>query len=498
MQEADRRKDEFLAMLAHELRNPLAPIQNAVQVLKMQGQRSEVRGQRSEAGEDRALLTSDLRPLTSLETSEVYSPAKARHLIDVIDRQVRHMTRLVDDLLDVSRISRGKITLKCKELDLAAVVDQAVKSCRSLITARKHTLDVALPDRPVRVAADPARLVQIVANLLNNAAKYTNEGGRIWLTVEVSKGQKAEGSWQKAVGSWQNAAGSKQMAVGSELMAADCQLPTADCQQAVIRVRDTGIGIPPEMLPKVFDLFTQVNPSMDRAQGGLGIGLTLVRQILEMHGGRVEAYSDGPGRGSEFVVYLPALAEAGIEDRGSRIEDGSEPDREPRSSILHPPSSIPHPPSSILHPPSSILHPPSPVAGERGRGEGGRRILVVDDNVDNADILAMLLRALGHEVHTAYDGPAALETARTWRPEVVLLDIGLPRMTGLEVARRIREDLGLKNVLLAAMTGYGQEEDKRRSLEAGFNAHLVKPVELEVLQALLAQAASAECCRTGT
>jgi PAS domain S-box-containing protein len=366
--EADQRKNEFLAMLAHELRNPLAPIRNALQVMRLLGPPDE-----------------------RLQWSR-----------EMIERQVGQLTRLVDDLLDVSRITRGQINLKLEPVDLAAVLTQVVEDSRPLIEERRHTLELSLPAKPVRVEGDLTRLVQVFSNLVNNAAKYTNEGGRIWLTLQQED------------------------------------------EKAVIRVKDNGIGMLPETLPKVFELFTQVNRGLDRSQGGLGIGLTLVRRLVEVLGGTVKAFSKGLGHGSEFVVHLPALVQNTAEAApGTRLEHGA---------------SIPP-----------------------------RRVLVVDDKVDNAESLAFLLRLNLHEVRTAYDGQEALEAARDWRPEVILLDIGLPHLDGLEVARRLRHDLGMKEVLLVAMTGYGQEEDKRRSQEAGFNAHLVKPVDLDTLRTLLAE-----------
>jgi PAS domain S-box-containing protein len=370
--EANRRKDEFLAMLAHELRNPLAPIRNAVQILRIQG------------STDPNLLW-------------------AR---DIIDRNVSQMVRLVDDLLDVSRITRGKIRLQMESLNMAAVVEQAVEISRPVIDARRHQLSVSLPDEPIQVKGDSARLAQVAANLLNNAAKYTDEGGQIWLTLE------------------------------------------SENHCAVLRVRDTGVGLPQEMREEVFGLFTQVDRSSDRAQGGLGIGLTLVRRLVEMHGGRVEAFSEGPGQGSEFVVWLPILAEA----------PAPEPSRSASRS--------------------------QPV------GRAQRKILAVDDNLDAANTMAMLLRILGHDVRTAHDGSSAMEAAQAWRPDIVLLDIGLPGMDGYEVARRLRAIPDLRACILVAVTGYGQEEDRRRSANAGFDHHLVKPVDPQALTELLAECAS--------
>jgi CheY-like chemotaxis protein/two-component sensor histidine kinase len=321
----------------------------------------------------------------------------------VIERQVQHLTRLVDDLLDVSRLTRGKITLQKEPVEVATVIAQAVETSRPLIDSRRHELAVTLPRESLQVEADATRLAQVVSNLLNNAAKYTKEGGHIGLTVEPRPGE------------------------------------------AVVRVRDDGVGIPAELLSQVFDLFTQGDHSLARSEGGLGIGLTLVKSLVEMHGGSVEARSDGPGKGSEFVVNLPTL--------------GREPVLVAKGGEGGPSSS-----------------PPSP----------SRSILVVDDNVDAAESLSMMLRAWGHEVRTTHDGLAALNAAEQVRPEVILLDIGLPRMDGYEVARRLRERTGMRDVLLVALTGYGQEEDRRRAKEAGFDAHLTKPANPTSLQQLLA------------
>jgi PAS domain S-box-containing protein len=367
LKEADRRKDEFLAMLAHELRNPLAPIRNAVEVFRLLGPADP-----------------------DLEWAR-----------DMIGRQVQQLTRLVDDLLDVSRITRGKIALRKEPVDLAAVVARAVETSRPLLDARGHELTLDLPREPLRVEADATRLAQVVSNLLNNAARYTEEGGHIRLSVEPGRGE------------------------------------------AVVRVRDDGMGIPAELLPQVFELFTQGDRSLARSEGGLGIGLTLVKRLVELHGGRVEARSAGPGRGSEFIVRLRTLAPQPKRD----MEDGGRG-------------------------PSEV--PPRP-----------RRVLVVDDNEDAAESLALLLRARGHEIRTAHDGPSALSVAEDFRPEVVFLDIGLPRMDGYEVARRLRVQPGREGLLLVALTGYGQDEDRRRAEEAGFDAHLVKPADLEALQRLL-------------
>jgi PAS domain S-box-containing protein len=369
LKEADRRKDEFLAMLAHELRNPLAPIRNAVQVMNLL------------AGGEPNLQ-------------------RAR---EMIERQVKHLARLVDDLLDVSRITRGKINIRKEPVELASVIARAAETSRPLLETRRQALAVTLLPEPVLVEGDATRLAQVFANLLNNAAKYTNEGGRVTVTVERAGGE------------------------------------------VVVRVRDTGIGIPAELLPRVFDLFTQGDRSLARSEGGLGIGLTLVRRLVEMHGGRVEAFSDGPGKGSEFVVRLPILERR----RGRRTGLAEAEAARPQTAA--------------------------------------RRILVVDDNQDAAESLALLLRAEGHEVRTAPDGATALDLVPAYQPEVVLLDIGLPKMDGYEVARRLRAREGGRCGLLVALTGYGQEEDRRRATEAGFDAHLVKPADLGVLHELLRQ-----------
>jgi PAS domain S-box-containing protein len=368
LEEAGRQVNEFLAMLGHELRNPLAPIRNAVSLLR-----------------------------SSTLNAEMTEWARS-----VIERQVEHLTRLVDDLLDVSRITRGKITLRREPLEMSAVVDGAVDSCRALIEARNHTLEILLSAEPLHVEGDLTRLCQVVLNLLNNAAKYTPEGGRIRLAV------------------------------------------AREDEQVVIRVQDTGIGISADLLPRVFDLFTQGDSSLDRSEGGLGIGLTLVRRLVEMHGGSVEACSEGPGRGSEFTVRLPRLA-APLQAKG--VKDA-----------------------------------------ERPQPAGPLRVLVVDDHRDAAESLVILLRLWGHEVQSAHDGPTALAMAAAYRPDAVLLDIGLPGMNGYEVAERLQELPGWGNVMLVALTGYGQEEDRRRSRAAGFDRHLIKPVDPASLRRLLAPA----------
>ena len=312
------------------------------------------------------------------------------------------MRRLVDDLLDVSLVRQGKIHLSREVVDLRNVVARAVETSRPLIAMKKHTLELSLPERATEVDGDLNRLTQVVSNLLNNSAKYTEAGGRIELSLE------------------------------------------ADSDQAILRVSDTGIGIAPAMLPTIFDLFTQVQGSEDRSEGGLGIGLNLVRDLIELHGGCVQATSVGLGHGSEFVVRLPL----------SRARAG---------------------------------HPPTPSAArvpEKTPRGPSRRILIIDDNKDAADTMAMLLRVMGHETRTAYDGSTGLDMARREPPEVVLCDVSMPGMSGLEVAHRFREDLRLRDTLIVAVTGYGQDEDKHRSQQADFNAHLVKPVSLADLQAL--------------
>jgi PAS domain S-box-containing protein len=368
LREADRRKDEFVAMLAHELRNPLAPIRNAVQVL-------------------RRLWPDD---------------PELRKARDVIDRQVAQMAHLLDDLLDVSRITRGLFVLQKETVNLAAVVERSVETSRPALDERRHTLRVVLLEQPVQVEGDPVRLVQVVSNLLNNAAKYTEPGGLVELTVETGE------------------------------------------TEAVLRVCDNGMGIPAELLPRVFELFTQGYRSLDRSQGGLGLGLPLVRRITELHGGAVEVRSDGPGRGAEFVVRLP---------RRPRV-----PGAEPRLPV--PAAALP-------------------------AGPAGKRVLVVDDNVDAAETLALFLRLDGREVRMACDGPGALDAAREFKPEAIFLDIGLPGMDGYEVARRLRALPDFRTALLVAVTGYGQEDSRTRSRAAGFDHHLVKPVDPESLSALL-------------
>ncbi|HKY51363.1 MAG TPA: ATP-binding protein [Candidatus Limnocylindria bacterium] len=363
--DADRRKDEFLAMLGHELRNPLAPVTTALQLMRM-------------------------------HSDEPLRVARAR---ETIERQVEHMTRLIDDLLDVSRITQGKIELRQEAVILSTLVARAVEAARPVIDERGHRLTLDLPDEPVVVRGDPARLEQVLANLLNNAAKYTDVGGRISVRAFV------------------------------------------DGAQLAIAVRDNGAGLSPEMRDRVFDLFVQGPDMQAYARGGLGIGLTLARRLVEMHGGTIEVHSEGSGRGSEFVVRLPIGAVPQIQSNGHTDE-----------ATL---SALPK-----------------------------RRVLVVDDNVDAADALAELLRDYGHDVRSVHDGPSAIEQAALHRPDIVLLDIGMPGFDGYEVARRMRTELGLKATLVA-VTGYGEARHRRQSRDAGFDQHVTKPVDTRKLETLL-------------
>ena len=368
LEQADERKNEFLAMLAHELRNPLGPIRHAVKILR----------------------------------ARAPNPEELAWATGIIDRQTEHMTRLVDDLLDVARISRGTIELRRERVDIAAVLKSAVEATRAVVERSRHQLKVTVPTQPLYVEGDVTRLTQIVTNLLDNAAKYTDSGGRIWLSGE------REGD------------------------------------MVVIRVRDTGIGIASDMLPRIFEMFTQGSVATDRTQGGLGVGLSLVERLVKLHGGTVSAHSGGVGKGSEFTVCLPVA-----------------------------PSQRPH-------------------AGEAPRDQmesrAHCRVLVVDDNEDSVDSLAMLLRMLGHEVETANDGEAALAALDAFRPNVAILDIGLPRISGYDLAKQIRQRPWAKDVVLVALTGWGQEEHRRRSAESGFDHHLTKPVEFDVLQRILVAA----------
>jgi CheY-like chemotaxis protein/two-component sensor histidine kinase len=327
----------------------------------------------------------------------------------VLDRQGQQLSRIVEDLIDVTRIVEKKIELRKERVALRSVVDMALETCRSRIDGYRHRLTVNLPSEPLFLDADPARLAQVFVNLLDNATKYTPPGGEIWLTAER----------------------------------AAQPLPDGDTGQVLVRVRDTGIGIAADLLPRVFDIFTQGARSTDQGRGGLGVGLTLVRSFVQMHGGSVEAHSAGPQQGSEFVVRLPLAA--GPPERATETRPA------------------PRPIKQVL-----------------------RRILVVDDNRDQVETTAVLLRLMGDEVRTAENGPDSLQVAAEFRPEVVLVDIGLPGMNGYEVAQRLREQPHLRGSLLIAQTGWGQEDDRRRSEEAGFNHHLVKPVPPETIEKLLA------------
>lgn len=370
LREADLRKDQFLATLAHELRNPLAPIQHGLEMLQV------------DSGDSR--LASEAR--------------------DVIDRQVQQLTCLVDDLLDISRIARGKIELRKERVELAALIDRAIETCQPHIELRRHELTVSVPPRPIYLDADPTRISQIFSNLLSNSAKYTPPSGRIEIEAKL------EG------------------------------------QHAVIIVRDNGVGIPSDSLPYVFDMFRQVDSSLDRAQGGLGIGLTLVRQFVELHGGTINATSDGPGTGSEFTVCLPVASNAVI--------------------------------------PTPRLRPVDASAAIQ------QRVLVVDDNKDSGDTLSMLLRVKGHDVRVARDGFEAIQIAAEFLPKVILMDIGMPRLSGHDTTRRIRETPSGKDMMIVALSGWGQPEDVRLSLEAGCNDHLVKPVDLAKLERILSESLS--------
>jgi PAS domain S-box-containing protein len=367
LSEADRRKNEFLAMLAHELRNPLAPISNATRALRLSD------------GQDGGLQAASA----------------------MLERQVGQMARLVDDLLDMSRITRGKIELRKERVELAPIVHQAVEAVVAQYRSMNHELTVTLPPQPVHLEADPARLAQVIGNLLNNACKFTDRGGHVWLTVD------REGD------------------------------------QAVIRVRDTGIGIAADDRSRLFEMFAQVDTSLERSRDGLGIGLTLVRTLVEMHGGTVQVHSEGLGRGSEFTIRLPVAA-------------------------------------------ATARPSPQPAVREPLRSSVGRRILIVDDSEDGAESLAMLLRLEGHETYKAHDGQEAIKAAERLRPDVVLLDIGLPILNGYEVCRRIRREAWGQHLTIVALTGWDQEEDRHRSREAGFDAHMVKPVDHDELLKLLA------------
>jgi signal transduction histidine kinase/CheY-like chemotaxis protein len=361
---ASRAKDEFMAMLGHELRNPLAPIQTALQLMRLRGD-------------------------TFAERERT-----------VIERQVRHLTRLVDDLLDVSRIAQGKVELKRERIALGDVIAKAIEQASPLIEQRRHSLDVEVPREGLQVDGDPVRLAQIVANLLTNAAKYTEPGGRISVLAERTG------------------------------------------EQVVLRIRDTGIGIATDVLPHIFELFVQEQQGMERSQGGLGLGLTIVRSLVRMHGGTVSAHSEGLGRGSEFVVRLPT--------KGAGNQLASVP---PRPSALDVARTV--------------------------------RVLVVDDNEDAADMLVDALSSKGYPTRHAHDGPAAIRVCQEFKPHVALLDIGLPVMDGYELAHRLRQLRGMETLRLYAVTGYAQESDRERSREAGFERHFVKPLDVDVLDTAL-------------
>ncbi len=374
LREADRRKDEFLATLAHELRNPLAPIRSAVQVMRLKGS----------------------------------DPHEVQWARDVIDRQSKQLSRLVDDLLDVSRITTGKLAVQCEAVDLQSVVARAVETSRPLLDGSKIALSIDLPRHPVILNADPMRLAQVLSNLLNNAAKYSEPGATVSFTAQLRP------------------------------------------QEVEISVKDSGMGIPAETLPHVFDMFSQGDKHLGHSQGGLGIGLTLVKRLIELHGGVVEARSGGAAQGSEFTIRLP-LASAGR------------------------------------------IPAPEPVDITPNTAAAGLRILVVDDNQDNANALRVMLKCLGHEATTAYDGQAAVEQAEALRPEVILLDLGMPKLDGYAVCRHIRAQAWGTQVLLVAQTGWGQDEDRQRTRAAGFDHHLVKPISHATLVALLRERAEVLC-----
>jgi PAS domain S-box-containing protein len=369
LEEADQRKNEFLALLAHELRNPLGPIRHAVKIL----------GAKSPP-----------------------SPTDVRWATNIIDRQTEHMTRLVNDLLDVARITRGTIELRRDRVEVSDILKGAVESSGTLLDKAHHRLKVSLPSEPIFLDGDLIRLTQIVANLLDNAAKYTDPGGRISLSAE------------------------------------------RDGETAVIKVKDSGIGIAPELLPQIFEMFTR-GSGPERAQGGLGVGLSLVDRLAKLHGGTVSAHSAGIGHGSEFTVRLPLLSKS--------------------------------------HKP---MPRETPASNENPASTVKCRVLVVDDNQDSADSLGMLLRMMGHEVEVASDGQEGIAVAGRLRPDIAILDIGMPKMNGYELAQKIREQPWAKDLVLVALTGWGQDEHRRRSAESGFKHHLTKPVDFDALQQILA------------
>ncbi len=372
---ADRMKDEFLATLAHELRSPLAPIRNALEILKLDDS----------------------------------SPATREMSRGILERQVQLMSRLLEDLLDVSRISRKKLELRKQRVSLESVLDAALETSRPVMEAAGHKLAVRLPPDPVFVEADPVRLAQVFANLLNNAAKYTTDSGRTWLGVAREGGE------------------------------------------AVVSVKDSGIGIAADMLPHLFEIFSQAEPALERSQGGLGIGLSLAKGIVDLHGGTIEARSGGLGRGSEFIVRLPLAAEP--------AEPSSPPKQDEQSTVT------------------------------------GLRILIVDDNRDSAESMAWVFARMSNDVNTAYDGHQAVQLAEEWRPDVVLLDLGMPHLNGYEACRRIRAQPWGADMCLVALTGWGQAEDRRRTEEAGFDHHMVKPVDPAHLLRMLASAPRLERLR---
>lgn len=367
LREEDKKKNEFLATLAHELRNPLAPLRSSIDLMRIGYQDGTTRQQFHE----------------------------------IMSRQLNQLTRLVDDLLEMSRITSGKILLRRERVDIATIVRGAIDSSTPIIEKAGHKLIVSLPSEPIWVDADPVRLTQVFANLLNNAAKYTEENGTITVTVGREKNN-----------------------------------------GVIVSVRDTGLGIPADMLPRVFDMFAQVDRTLKRSQGGLGIGLALARNLIDLHGGHIEAHSEGPGRGSEFIVRLTGLFPS---DRAS-VQDS-------RNRRMH---------------------------------NTTRKILVVDDNRDAATALNMLLQSFGHTTATAYDGAQAVHVAEEFRPDIVLMDLGMPHMDGYEAARRIRENNWGQVMVLVALSGWGQEDDRRKAREAGFNHHFTKPVDIDVVLSLLA------------
>jgi two-component system, chemotaxis family, CheB/CheR fusion protein len=364
LRDADRRKDEFLALLAHELRNPLAPIRYALAMNRKEGR----------------------------------TPEQQRRAEEIIERQVTHMSRLLDDLLDVSRITRGTLELKKNPTELTLIIGSAIETARPILDAKHHVFSLDLPEEAVRLEADPVRLAQVFSNLLINAAKYTDPGGQIQLRASQQGGE------------------------------------------VIVAIRDNGMGISHDMMPRLFMLFSQAPSALGRAEGGLGVGLSLVRGLIALHGGNVKALSEGPGRGSEFIVRIPV---------GAPLET------------------------------PEIEATDVPVPG------AGLKILVVDDSRDAADTCAMLLELSGHHVQTAYTGQRALELAETFRPHVLLLDIGLPDLDGYQLAKKIRASAWGRGTVLVAVTGWGQEQDRRRAFEAGFDHHLTKPIAAETVESLL-------------